>query len=140
MAGLKNGMGLTFSASFIMLHPKDVSEIIKADKALHIECIEAIKYAAKILLVISNDHLEKKRFGQWLTNNAFLRRFRTELVFWGDRGKGESMDNQEIITAYFRYKDMADCSTSICLLESELKERIINSPELYNFFSELRLL
>ena len=128
IAALKNGMGLTLSASFILRHPKEISEIIKSDKALHTECIEAIKHAAKILLVISNEHLEKRRFAKWFSNNIFLRQFRTELVFWSDRGIGTDMNNQEIITAYYRYNDIADCSTSICMLQSELMDKIINTP------------
>ena len=136
MAALKNGMGLTLSATFILRHPKDISKIIQADDDLHKECIEAMKFSAKALLVISNDHLEKRAFGRWFTNNAFLRQFRTELVFWGCKGDAKKMTYKQIIAAYYRYRDMSETATSISLLEADLIQHIIDTPELYNFFSE----
>ncbi|MAX80344.1 MAG: hypothetical protein CL843_09230 [Crocinitomicaceae bacterium] len=134
IGGLKNGFGLTISSSFILVSPKDVSLYIKENPEFHRQCIEAVKFSSKALLVMSNSYLESKKFDKWLTHNHYVREFKSNLVLWESFCEYSQVNESIMVQSYVLYQDLQEAATSIGMLESEFKLKILTSKKLLAYF------
>lgn len=138
-AALKNGLGFTRACGFIMQRPDVMTEYVTSNPEFYQECIQAIKFSAKALLVMSNTYLEKKQFEKWLNNNEYVKAFVSRLVLWGEYSDKDSLDEQKLIRAWHRYKDFDEMATACSMLKDEMIDFILNNEKLDMFFSRLQI-
>jgi len=138
LAALKNGMGLTRGCTLIHQHPREWSKMILSDKEFYRECIEALKFSSKALLVMSNEFLQNKRFDRWLTQNEYIRNFHVELTTWECFRKRIEITDMDIITGFRIYKDLPELSTAIGFTETELIQHISTVEKLSIYFTDIK--
>lgn len=136
IASLKNGLGLTVACSFIHLHPRDVSKFILENDDLHLECIDAIKFSAKALLVISNTYLEKHQFEKWKQNNSFIKDFIPDLILWESYCKKEDLTVDRVTKAVHIYRTIDECATAVGYTKNEFITYITSNPALSLYLSQ----
>lgn len=140
MAALKNGLGLTSACELLLLSPKDVSRMLEADKALYRECVEALKFSAKALLVISNTHLNSENYELWKSNNNVIHEFIPELVLWESFKKKKDVVPEDLTVAAAVYRNMGEIATACGFTKRELILYIAADTELSVYFSEKKML
>jgi hypothetical protein len=129
VAGLKSGLGLTQSATLILIHPKDMSAIIKKDPTFHKECQESLKYAAKVLLVLANQYLADQDFSKWRENNEYIKSFVSDLFLWECYSTKETTTALKAAEAYIMTKDQSEAATACGMTVLEYKQFIIRNPK-----------
>lgn len=140
IGALKNGFGLTRSSSLIQVTPAQISKYILANPDFHRKCLEALKFSAKALLVMSNTYLEQRKFDKWLSNNQYVKDFVSQLVLWGSYSVNGQVSDEELITCYYELRDIEEVATAVGLTTPKFYERVSESDRLFIFFSERNLL
>ncbi len=120
IAALKNGIGLTKACNLLQIHPKDITEYIQANKEFEKECNTSIKYSAKALLVMSNEHLIKKRFGQWNATKLHLKKFVSELNLWESWCRKDQVNVGNTFNSLMYHENIDEAATSLGMNRKEL--------------------
>ena len=139
LAALNTGLGLTSACELLLLSPKDVSEYIQKDKSLYQECIAAVQFSARALLVISNTYLTDEKYDQWKTNNSVIREFIPTLVFWESYKQRDAVSAEDITVALNLYKTVPELATACGFTRRELLEFIVSNEQLCLYFTEKNL-
>lgn len=136
LSALNTGLGLTAACDLLLMDPKQVSEHIVANQDLHKECIDALKFSAKALLVISNTHLNDEQYEKWKSNNSHIREFIPNLVLWESYKQKKDVVPVDITVAIHVYKTLAELATAIGFTRRELLEYITSNEQLSIYLTE----
>jgi hypothetical protein len=136
LAGLKNGLGLTKSAECVLLSPKELSECLKQDAEFYQECLSAVKFSAKALLVISNTMLMEKKFDKWKQNNEYIRKFISQINLWESFCRKKDITPAKLIEAIMYYKDYDEVATSVGLTRQELNSYIFRNSLISKYIAQ----
>lgn len=136
VSGLKQGLGVTQAANLILWHPEKITKLIRSDKELYTECMDAVKFSAKSLLVSANKNLNDRKLDKWQRDRAALRDFTTDIVLWGDIGILKNLKDDDIVRGYEAYKNFTDLATAVSVLKTELMNHIYSNKILSIYFTE----
>lgn len=134
LTALKNGLGLTSACDLLLMNPKEVSAYIRKHKDFHKECVEALKFSAKALLVISNSYLNDGAYDKWKTNNTHIREFIVDLVLWESYKHRKEITPEDITIAASMYRNMGEVATACGFLKKDLLAYIVAHPALNMYF------
>ncbi len=129
LAGLKSGLGLTKSSSLILLSPKFVSEVLTENEHQYKECQEAVKYAAKILLVLSGQYLGDQNFGKWKENNEYIKSFIADIFLWECYCIKKDITPLKAAEAFLMTNDIDEAATCCGHTAMEFKQYIIRNSK-----------
>ncbi len=129
-AALKNGIGLTKACQLIQVTPKVMSEYLLKNKKYHAECLEAMKYSAKVLLVMASEQLTKRNYGAWQGMQGHINGFVTELNFWESWCKKEQVTVENIFNCFNVLNDLDEVSTAMGMTRKELMVFLGANPAL----------
>jgi hypothetical protein len=138
LAGLKSGLGLTRSASLMLLSPKLVSEILLDNPAVFKECQEGVKYAAKILLVLSGQYLGEQNLGKWKENNEYVKSFISDIFLWECYSSKKNTTPLIAAEAYLMTNDIDEAATACGFTSMEFKQYIIRNPKYQMYVNAIK--
>lgn len=140
LSALQNGLGLTAACNLLLLSPKDVSAYVLANKSFHLECQEALRFAAKALLIISNQALKDEKYNEYKTNVSDIRDFIPQLVLWESYKQRDKVKPEDITVALNLFKTIGELATSCGFTQMELLEYVTSNEQLCLYFANKNLL
>jgi len=138
ISALKNGIGLTRAASMVNMSPKQATELLKRDKKLYQDSIDAISEAYKLLLVIANSYVTKREYESWKKTNELIRGFVFKLVLWEEYSTAETTTDRTLLKAIVIYKYNEEIATACGLTMDEFAELLIEKEYLTEKILSLR--
>lgn len=127
---LQNGLGFAASCEINQLSPKETSVYLNANPTFKLECVQAIKAAARGNLEYAAKLKIEKKFDQWQRQQDYMVMFVTQLVLWEDYCKKKDLTPQVLIKAVMIYQTANDCATAVGLTHIELVEYIADNADL----------
>lgn len=128
LAGLKAGLGLTHSAGIIRMTAQEVSEYLIENTEFLQECEKAVKYSAKVLLVLSNTYLKEKKYRKWKENNEYIRLFISNVYLWESYCRREEVTNFKAAEAYAITRDKQEAATICGMTIREYNTYLLRHP------------
>ena len=136
IAGLKSGLGLTLSASLILWSPQEITEYLKSNEAALMQAQEAVTFSSKVLMVLSNQYLTKKKFAKWQENNVYIRSFVARIHFWEEICKKAEVTHTKIVEAITTGKNHDEAATLVGMTHAEFNQYLLKNPSLLRYIKE----
>lgn len=136
LAGIKVGLGLSKASELIGKTPKEVSHYLRNDPEFLTQCVDGVSYAAKVLMVISGEHLEKRKFGKWKDNTDHIKKFINQVVLWESYCTKKDVNDGRIMDALMTYNDKREAATAMGMTLAEINSKIIRNPFLQEFMTQ----
>lgn len=127
-AGLQSGLGLTQSAALILYSPKEMTEYLKKNQDFLKECEQAVKYAAKVLLVMSQEYLSNQKLDKWKKQNHYISQFISSLNYWEGICKKSDISDEKVSIAFAKTKNKTETATLLGLEPEELEAYLFQNP------------
>lgn len=140
LSALQNGLGLTAACNLLLLSPQKVSEYILKNRPFHLECEEALRFAAKALLIISNKHLKDEKYGEYKTNVSDIKDFIPQLILWESYKQRHKVTPTDITVALNLFKTVGELATACGFTQVELLEYVTSNEQLCLYFANKNLL
>lgn len=128
LAGLRSGLGLTQSASIIGLEPREITQYLKDNQNFYKDCLKAVKYQSKVMLVVSNQLLKDKNYRKWKEHNEYLKLFVSNLNLWESYCTKNDINNFRAAEAYVITNDKQEAATVCGMTIREYNEYLIKNP------------
>jgi oligoribonuclease NrnB/cAMP/cGMP phosphodiesterase (DHH superfamily) len=138
LAGLKAGLGLSHSANVINITPKALSDYLVNDEPFLKECEKAVKYSAKVLLVLSNQYLKEKKFKKWKENNEYVRAFIANINLWESYCTSKDISTFKAAEAYVITNDKHEAATICGMTIKEYNSFITTNPDVKKLISVMQ--
>lgn len=129
LAGLRTGLGLTHSASIIGLTPQEITEYLHDNEIFYKDCLKAVKYQSKVMLVVSNQLLKDKKYSKWKEHNEYMKLFISNLNLWESYCSKKDINNFRAAEAYVITNDKQEAATVCGMTIREYNEYIIQNPQ-----------
>lgn len=137
LAGLRSGLGLTQSASIIGLTPKEITAIILHNSDLFNEAKKAVKYQAKVFLVLSNQYLKDKKFNKWKETNEAMKLFVSSLNLWESHCNKKNIDNIKAAEAFVITNDIREAATVCGMTLEEYNRYLLFNPAVKSLIQKM---
>ena len=135
LGALRMGLGLSHACSYIYESPKEVSLEIANNEVFKKECQDAVKYAARLLLITAQQAVGREDYNSIKKTQVRMAVFVTELVLWESMCKKEQVTPAIISKAVHLYKTKYDCATAIGMTLIEFTDYVASDMTVAIYFA-----
>lgn len=136
LASLQNGLGLTAACMGLHKHPRDVSEFIRLNPSLELECNKILIRGYQTIIGALNDAGSKKRWDKWKDNQNYLARFITTLNLWECICTPADFTFERFTVTIKRCKQIEETATAMGMTDLELWDRIYKDEKLIQWLMQ----
>lgn len=136
LSSLQNGLGLTSACAGLHRHPREISEYIRLNPNLELECQKILIRGYQTIMAALNDAGSKKKWDKWKDNREYLTRFITTLNLWESICAPADYSFERFTVAIKRCKLIEETATAMGMTDMELWDKIYKDEKLVQWLMQ----